>query len=82
MRMNSIYTLISDSDLLEEFLSSLRNRSLDHKFLYQGTGAKNYYILKEKDIFFDGEKNLSDENFFSFFERNFSLKEKMAFISL
>jgi len=73
--MENIYKLDSDSDVLDELWTWLRNRNIEQKFIYFWEWGKLYYQWK-----FDyNEKNKTEflnQNFLDFLEKNNILNTK------
>ena len=85
---SKIYSIDSDSTLLEELATSIRMRKVSQKFLYRWKWAKLYYdVTHNSEIYTksDNKKNLILElsDFNNFINKNITKKnKKIAFISL
>lgn len=67
--MAKIYNLDSDSSILDELSSCIRNREINQKFLYINNWAKLYYKEKTSNQVYNKE-TLTNKDFLDFFEKN------------
>ena len=79
----SVYSIISDSDIVSEISQCLRNRILDQKFLYDWKSAELYYKFYEEDPLFshNQKNNLLNINKFGF-KNCFKKYQNISIISL
>lgn len=69
--MEQIYTLDSDSSLLDQLAEWIRNRSIDQKFMYQWKWADLYYEdISDNTVYTSSE--LTNEDFLKFYKKNLS----------
>ena len=78
-----IYSLVSDSEIREEFLFSLKNRNLEQKFLYHKDGSDLYYDYKYGKDKIMNIDIFESENIPNFWNKNcFFNENKKILISL
>lgn len=86
--MIQIYSFISDTDLQKEFMTNLKNRKIEQKFIYLGSGSSNYYSaygdaldMKNTEVNELG-LNASKLQYYKYLTKYLKKWEKIAFVSL